>query len=167
MPSFSIRPFAASDGMALALIHRRAIRALAGGDYSAADCESWSSGIDPRAYVRIAAEDETFEVAVMDHGPVAGFCSHSVREDGPGEICGLFVDPLFQGCGVGRALMRSAETYLIGQGVAAIEIGASLNGEPFYRSFGFERVAQAKISTRGGRDITISKMRRRVDHERA
>ncbi len=41
---FSIRPFRPSDGVALEMLHRRAIMALAGHNYTREECASWAHG---------------------------------------------------------------------------------------------------------------------------
>lgn len=121
-PSYTVRGFRPADGPSLEMVHRRAIMATAGGHYTEAECRSWAHNIRARAYGKIAATSETFLVAEMVHGPLAGFCSYALDDDDTGWICGLYTDPAFQGLGVATTLMSAGERAMVGQGAKALVI---------------------------------------------
>ena len=158
-----LRPFRPGDGAALLMLHRRAILALAGGIYSQAECESWAHGLRARLYAEIAARWETFVVAEMLHRAVGGYCSYTMRDDGTGEVCGLYTDPLFQKRGLGTALLLRAEGDLAAAGATRIKVRASLASRSFYQRRGYAVVEHASWKTRGGLEIGTVRMLKALD----
>jgi tRNA (guanine-N7-)-methyltransferase len=152
-----LRGMQPEDGPALAESHRAAIHAVPENIASAADRESWAFGIESAAYARIEAEGrETFLVAETG-GKAVGFVSFALV--GPdGEVSGLYVDPDWQGRGIGRQLYERAEAVLRGHGATRIRISASLSGAPAYAAFGFSEVGRGMHRTRGGWKLPTVRM---------
>ena len=151
---FLIRPFVSEDGSALAALHRRSILDVSARFYSQAERESWAYGMDAGAYVRIAAENQVFRVAIGPEGGVLGFSSHEL-EGCTGKIAGLYTDRDAQGRGVGQALLVAAEQDLVAEGARRLRTEASLSAVAFYERHGYQAVARMRRPTRGGLEIGI------------
>ena len=145
------------DGPNLARLHRRAILAVPDTFAAAADRESWAHAIAPGLYEKIEAKGrETFLVAEIG-GVAVGFVSYAL--DGTtGAITGLYVDPDWQGSGIGRRLSERAEAILRGYGAERVRVRASLSGVPAYEALGFAETGRGLHRTRGGRELPMVEM---------
>ncbi len=159
--SYHLKPFDPFDAEALADLHRRAILAVSPRFYSKAALESWAHGIDPAAYVRSAAERETFRVASSPSGQILGFVSY-LCEGVTGVIAGLYTAPEAQGRGIARALLVNAEQDLLEQGIRRFKVESSLCAMAFYEHQGYQAQARALRQTRGGLEIGIWRMEKLV-----
>jgi GNAT superfamily N-acetyltransferase len=76
-------------------------------------------------------------VAEID-GAVAGFSTARVPER---DIWALFVDPVHEGRGIGRALIDVATRWMFERGVASIELSTTpdTRADRFYRDAGWQR----------------------------
>ncbi len=129
-------------------LHERAIRATGDAAYTAAERESWATGLAADGYLRSMADGEVFHVAEIDG--VVGFCGHKLLGYGAGQVCGLYVDPAHQGCGLGHALLANAEQQLTAAGADRIMVSASLPALAFYEAHGYRQTAVDQHKTRGG-----------------
>jgi GNAT superfamily N-acetyltransferase len=143
-PEFSIRAFTPADAPALRRLHTRAILATPDTFYSKEQRVSWAHGLTPQGYIDESDNRETYEVAIIG-GQVIGFCGRTAET-----VRGLYVDPDFQGRGVGRELLARAEAVLRAEGRTVMNIEASLSAEPFYASAGYKKVSEAMRPSRGG-----------------
>ena len=152
-----LRGMTAADPAALAALHRRAILAVPDDVCPPEDRESWAQGIGPEAYARFEAERrETFLLA-EGSGELVGFVSFAL-DRAEGEITGVYVDPDWQGHGIGHRLCERAEAILRGRGAERIRVRSSLAGRPAYAAFGFRETARGVHRTRGGRDLPMVAM---------
>ena len=151
---FTIRTGTPADAEAIWRVHRRSILELGREFYSQAEVESWAHGLVADRYARNMSEgDETFFVAVDSANAVIGFCSF--HED---EIRGLYVDPSAARSGIGGALLRRAEAEILTAGQSRAWLQASRSGQPFYKSRGYEAVAEHPWKSRGGLEIMVQRM---------
>ena len=153
-PEFSIRAFTPADAPALCQLHTRAILATLDTFYSKALRLSWARGLTPQGYIDASNKDEIFEVAVID-GKVAGFCARTAET-----VCGLYVDPDWQGRGIGREMLARAEAALRAEGLNVLEIEASLSAEIFYASHGYRKASEQMRPSRGGLMMAACFMRK-------
>ena len=140
--SWTIRPMRPGDGEQMQRLHRRAIMATSGDYYSLDERESWAFGLRADRYVRPV--DGHFDVAEVDNVVVA-FCDH-----GPDEVIGLYIDPDFQGRGIGSALLGQAEDRMREAGTAVAKVHASLSSQAFYERHGYREVERTTHTSRGG-----------------
>ena len=140
--TWTIRPMRPGDGHAMHLLHRRAIMATSDTHYSLAERESWATGLRPDQYVTPA--NGYFDVVEMDRVVVA-FCDH-----GPDEVIGLYVDPAFQGHGIGSALLNQAEGRMRDAGTTLAKIHAATSSQAFYERHGYREVERTMHKSRGG-----------------
>jgi putative acetyltransferase len=139
-----VRAFAPSDGVALVDLHRRAILATPGKYYSLQERESWAFGLRPEFYA--PKEGGVLEVAaVREDGRTVAFC-HNAND----EILGLYVDPDWQGRGVGSDLLRRAEATIAARGHRVAKVTATISARPFYESHDYRFIADHPHKTRGG-----------------
>lgn len=154
-----IRPFQPGDETAMLTIHGRSILAISDTVYGRAELESWAFGRDVEGYLSAMASGEVYHIAAIQD-EVIGFCSHKLHPDGWGEICGLYVDPDHQACGVGGQLMANAERMIRAASRWRIWIEASLAALPFYRAVGYRVVDELTHTTRGGLRLAICRVER-------
>jgi ribosomal protein S18 acetylase RimI-like enzyme len=160
-PDFIIRAFTQADAPAVCSLHTRAIMHISETFYSKTLRESWAHGLTPQGYVDASNRDETYEVAVAG-GKVIAFCGRTQET-----VKGLYVDPDWQGRGIGRELLARAETILRSEGSTMIVIESSLSAEAFYVSCGFRKVSEEKRTSRGGLLMGACMMRKElVDDKR-
>ncbi len=143
-PEYSIRAFTPEDAPALRDLHTRAIMHISEDFYSQAQRESRAHGLTPRGYVDASSRDETYEVAVANSQVIA-FCGRTADT-----VKGLYVDPDWQGRGIGRELLARAEAKLRDDGRKFIVMEASLSAQAFYISCGFRKVSEEERASRGG-----------------
>jgi putative acetyltransferase len=143
MNAFTIRSFEPGDGQAVADLHRRAILATSEEHYTLAERESWAFGLRPDFYAPL--NGSVMEIAAREDGRPIAFC-HSTRD----EILGLYVDPDWQGCGVGSALLERAETMIAGGSNPVAKVTATTSARSFYEARGYRFVAEHPHKTRGG-----------------
>ena len=76
---------------------------------------------------------------------VVAFCDH-----GPDEVIGLYVDPAFQGHGIGSALLNQAEGRMRDAGTTLAKIHAATSSQAFYERHGYREVERTMHKSRGG-----------------
>ena len=74
-----------------------------------------------------------------ENGVVKGFAAGDTRD---GTVWALFVDPAFEGLGIGRALLEAALATLreAGHRVAKLSTGSGTRAERFYRAAGWSQI---------------------------
>lgn len=140
--SWTIRPLRPGDGEAMQRLHHRAIMATSDAYYSLAERESWASGLRSDQYITPA--NGHFDVAEVDNRVVA-FCDH-----GPDEVIGLYIDPAFQGRGIGSALLDQAEGRMRDAGTTIARVHSALSSQAFYERHGYREVERTTHESRGG-----------------
>lgn len=80
-----------------------------------------------------------YMLVAEDGGTPVGTGGVEPSDDAPGEyhIGGVFVLPEYQGCGVGKALMKELIRYATEAGGTAAKLFSTLGAVDFYRSLGF------------------------------
>ncbi len=94
-----------------------------------------------------------------EDGRIAGMIALSLQGDAA-EVEDFFVEPAFQGRGVGSALMSRLLRVAADQGATSVEVDADPNAEPIYARFGFTTFARSPSGSIPGR--TLPRMRRAV-----
>jgi GNAT superfamily N-acetyltransferase len=140
--TWTIRPMRTGDGDAMQRLHQRAIMATPDAYYSLEERQSWAFGLRPDQYVTPA--NGHFDVVVVDDGIVA-FCDHV-----PDEVIGLYIDPAFQGRGIGSALLGQAESRMRNAGTALAKVHSALSSQSFYERHGYREIERTTHRSRGG-----------------
>jgi N-acetylglutamate synthase-like GNAT family acetyltransferase len=154
------------------------VRALQAAHYSPAQMESALGpvfGVD-RQLIR----DGTFFVVEQD-GEVVGCGGWSRRrslfggDDGragpdpeldpqhdPARIRAFFVHPAWARRGLGRSIVAACERAIREAGFQAVELVATLAGEPLYASCGYIPVERYEIAMAGGLSLPVVRMAKRL-----
>ncbi len=139
---WTIRPLRDGDGAHLMRLHRSAILAIHPDVYTLEELQSWAFGLRGDQYK--SPDGGRFEVVEIG-GVVVAFRDHT--DD---EVLGLYVDPAWQGHGMGAELMRLAEERMVARGAARAKVHASLSAQSFYERLGYVVVQRTEHRSRGG-----------------
>ena len=80
----------------------------------------------------------------------------------PARIRAFFVHPRWARRGLAGALYAECARAAWAAGFRALELMATMPGEPFYRSLGFEVVERVTTTLPGGVDVPFARMRREI-----
>jgi putative acetyltransferase len=127
------------------------------GHYSDDDVQRWASVAIHSGFPRVVAEC-VFYVAT-DGGHVAGF---GFFDPATSELCGMFVQPEFQGKGMGKRIMAVLEVDAKRAGLDHLWLASTLNAEPFYASCGFESQGRNKWKHPNGFELDCVRMTKRL-----
>ncbi len=125
--------------------------------YDPSELESWAAGLSAPRYSDAMRDGEAFEIATDTAGNVIAFCSFE-RD----RVKGLYVDPAWANRGVGSLLLQRAEASIRLAGQDAIQVCASLSGQPFYERHGYVVIRTEPMKTRGGLSIETVQMSKNV-----
>lgn len=149
-----IRDMQDTDAAAMHALHERAVRQTCGPALKPAIVEAWLRGRTPDGYIRARDEGgENFLIAEV-RGLRAGFASWRGSW-----LEALFVDPDFQGTGVGRALLNACEADAAEQNIFLSDLNATLNAKTFYEAAGFKVMEAGYEEKYGERIPHIAMMR--------
>ena len=154
------------------------VRALQAGHYSPAQMEAAIGpvfGVD-----RQIIADGTYFV-VEDAGRIVGCGGWSRRKSlygsdrgrtesddeldpqrDPARVRAFFVDPGWARRGIGRSIMAACEQAIIKAGFRAVEIVATLAGEPLYAAFGYAVAERCEIRLGSGLSLPVVRMKKKM-----
>jgi GNAT superfamily N-acetyltransferase len=130
---YLIRPAQHDDATGISRVIISALRETNAKDYSAEVIAGLEKNFTPTTVSDLLARRLVF-VAVNDD-VVLGTASLDGRV-----VRTVFIDPAWQGRGIGRALMAEVERAAIERGVAMLAVPSSVTAEPFYAKLGFSPV---------------------------
>jgi putative acetyltransferase len=146
----SIRPYVATDAVALWLLFYQTIRHINSRDYSPVQIAAWApDNYDLTAWQQRMQKLSPF-VAEID-GVIVGYTD--LQSDGL--IDHFFCHYQYQGQGVGRALMQHVFTVGQTRGIRRYYSEVSITARPFYEHMGFSLVKQQLIDIRGQQFINF------------
>ena len=181
MSRYSIEPATLADVPLLNQLIAASVRKLNTPEYSSQQIESaltYVYGIDSQL-----VEDGTYYVAVAD-GRLVGCGGWSKRKTLFGgdqakivpddeiflnpltdaaKIRAFFVHPQFARQGIGRALMRAAETAAYQAGFYKLELMATLTGKPLYAASGFEVIERIDYPMPDGIVFPVERMMKLIE----
>jgi GNAT superfamily N-acetyltransferase len=76
----------------------------------------------------------------------------------PARVRAMYTAPAFTRRGVGRKILDLCETAARGEGFAAVELGATMGGQPLYEACGYKPIALMMVPTPGGVEVPILRM---------
>lgn len=154
---FSLRPALAADAPAIWDIRAEAIRVSCRSHYPDAMLSRWAATPMPEIVVA-NIERGCFTVGVLE-STIAGFAAINTAA---AEIEALFVAPACAGRGLGSGLLAHLELSATRQGLAVLELNASLNAVPFYEARGYQSLERTAYTNSIGLEIACVRMRKRL-----
>ena len=128
--AYLIRPAHPDDAQEISRVIVSALRETSARDYSEEVIARVEQSFSPVAVSDLLARRLVF-VAICDD-TVIGTASLDGRV-----VRTVFIEPGWQGRGIGRALMAEVECMAIERGVTILAVPSSVTAEPFYAKLGF------------------------------
>ena len=75
-------------------------------------------------------------------------------------IRAFFVDPAWARQGIGKMLIQHCETEAMNHDFTAMELGATLPGEPLYKAMGYKSISNIMVDMPDGEKLEVIKMRK-------
>jgi len=175
---FTIRLAATADIPALQELIAASVRGLSEGYYSPKQIESsikYIFGIDTQLLA-----DGTYYVIEADNTIVAcgGWSKRKTLYGGDqhksvadplldpktdaARIRAFFVDPAWARQGIGKMMINHCETEAINNGFTAMELGATLPGEPLYKAMGYTSISNINADMPDGETLEVIKMSKKL-----
>ena len=130
---YLIRNAMDTDAPAISQTIINALRQSNAQDYSPEIIDQVAQNFSPPAVLQLLAQRQIL-VATVDNHIVA---TASLDQ---GVVRSMFVDPSYQGKGLGRHLMARIQSIAINAGLNLLRVPSSITAEGFYASLGFEKV---------------------------
>lgn len=127
-----VRLATGEDAQAISLVTISALRESNANDYSPDVIARVEQGFSRQGILRLMTQRQVY-VAVVDQHIVA---TASLDRD---VVRSVFVDPQFQGGGIGRQLMAVIHSAAISAGLDALHVPSSITAEGFYARLGYRK----------------------------
>ena len=131
----NIRRFTDKDARRTSHLIRRTLRVSNGPDYPATTIDSFVDHFSPAKLREISRERDMYVVEVGRYlvatGSLAG-----------GSIATFFVNPRYQGRGIGTALLEHLERLALAKGLSELHLNASFTAMPFYAVRGYQKTGK-------------------------
>jgi GNAT superfamily N-acetyltransferase len=134
MAAVTIRVATAVEIGAIAHLIERAVRISNAPDYEPAAIERIVANFTPERIGQKMTQRDVF--VGLKVGVLVGTVSL-----GGDKLHSLFVDPSWQGKGIGRRLVDHLEAHAAALGVAVLRVSSSLTARPFYEKLGYRLLA--------------------------
>jgi GNAT superfamily N-acetyltransferase len=160
---FEIRAAGPDDAGAIAAAHVDSIESIGPRFYSADVVQAWRAAIEPAMYRRAMDAGEVFFVAVASQEgsrEVLGFSSHH-RADGQHGV-GVYVRGMAARRGIGRSLLRLAESSALAAGAKTLQLDSSLAAVDFYNANGFVETGRGEHQLRVGQPMACVFMQKNL-----
>ncbi|MEB2623925.1 GNAT family N-acetyltransferase [Pseudomonas sp. YuFO8] len=128
-----IRNATNADALAISRIIIGTLRESNTLDYSSAIIDQVESSFSPSAILDLLTRRQVL-VATTDSHIVA---TASLDKD---VVRSVFVDPTWQGKGIGRQLMAMIQSIAIKDGVSLLRVPSSITAQGFYAALGFKKI---------------------------
>ena len=128
----ALRRATQDDKDAMLRVHVDAIKVLAKDAYADEELRAWYGRLTTDSYTDVI--DSRVVIVAEADGEVVGFCQ---LDQGTGEVEATLVDPRHAHTGIGSALLEAVEQTAADNGLRALHLASSVNGESFYRKHGF------------------------------
>jgi len=146
MAVITLRALENHDIDAVSALYTRAVRSCCAPFYTKIQIDAWAPlPIDPTYWIDSFAQVQAI-VAVSKNGEIMGFADLDRVKPMIGR---LYVDPVWQGFGVGTALLNAMELRLRQQGQSYVELESALNAKSFYLNRGYEYRGSTTLAFNG------------------
>ena len=166
-----LRPAEPADAMAVARVHVRSWQA----GYRGLLPDAYLDGLRPEdraARYDFATEDvrQPATMVAIDDDVICGFATTSPARDSDvpehGELCALYIDPEWWGCGAGVALIAAARARLVDRGFRNAVLWlleGNVRADRFYRMDGWAPDGLRRTDTMWGVTVNEGRWRRNLE----
>ncbi|VVM45566.1 hypothetical protein PS684_00235 [Pseudomonas fluorescens] len=130
---FQIRTATRDDAAVISELIVRTLHESNGRDYSAQIIEQVQRSFSPQAILVLMVSRQVY-VATFNQRVVA---TASLDQD---VVRSVFVEPAWQGKGLGKRLMEKFQSVAVSQGLKNLHVPSSITAEGFYQSLGFDKI---------------------------
>ena len=145
---YNIRKTELEDMKSVEDAHRKSILEICSKDYTPGQIEKFS-GVKYTSDIWENSINKEYHIVVESNGKIEGMCHAKVRENGDGEIVGLYFTKEIAGKGIGRKVVEMAFDYLDQFNPKKIILTGTVTAKPFYERMGFVEVEEKKANIRG------------------
>lgn len=117
-------------------------------DYSPEIINQVGQSFSPQAILRMLTQRQVFVATFGSHVVATASLDHDV-------VRSVFVEPAYQGRGIGRQLMTRIQAIAIAGGLNELRVPSSITAEDFYASLGFKKIRE--VFHESERTIIMSK----------
>jgi len=126
-------------------LRTRAIRSSCAGHYPLEIIEAWCAATPPEKMAALIAAGGT--LVEEEDGLVIGY---AILDLVTGEVDAAFVDPAWQGRGVGRRLLAALDAIALRHGLCRLFVSSSLNAVSAYERAGYVALRRERYPHRSG-----------------
>ncbi|MCU0093405.1 MULTISPECIES: GNAT family N-acetyltransferase [Pseudomonas] len=130
---YLIRNATNADAPAISRTILSALRESNVQDYSAEIIEQVAQSFSPLAILHLLTERQFLVATAGSHIVATASLDNDI-------VRSVFVDPRYQGKGIGRQLMERLQSLAINADLKRLRVPSSITAEGFYASLGFEKV---------------------------
>jgi putative acetyltransferase len=142
-------------------VHHASVRGLAANHYPPAVIDDWASTfVDDGAVERFQLNpDRELRLVADQNGAIVGIGALVLVTN---ELRACYVTPHIVRQGIGTALVRAIENLAHDHGLLHLQLDASINAEPFYRSLGYTAISRGEHTRRSGLRMACIKMTKQL-----
>ena len=122
-----------ADAPAISRIIIGTLRESNAQDYSSEIIDQVELSFSPQAILRLLTQRQVFVAILESHVVATASLDHDV-------VRSVFVEPAYQGKGIGRQLMTIIQSIAIAGGLNLLRVPSSITAEGFYASLGFKKI---------------------------
>ena len=161
-----VRHLTIDDLAAVRYVHTAAVAAMApSGHYTPADIKALSDFVRSPRYADLLLGNPSY-AAWIDNETVGTAAWCPAQSPSPtARILALFVQPAFEGGGIGRLLAERIESDAYAAGYRALNLSATLNAANFFEALGYWITGKGGWALPSGREIPVVFMRKVEVHE--
>lgn len=148
-----IRQAEIKDAARIKKIHTASVRALCAPFYTPDQIKTWTAGTPDG--MRRVIEQSPYFIVMETNKTITGFAS--LRPDF--SIWHLYIDPACVQKGIGTALLKNMEEFLLKAGHKTITLDSTLSAAEFYRRNGYEDIGKSHVHM-ADQKIEVIKMKK-------
>ncbi|MFJ2710273.1 GNAT family N-acetyltransferase [Pseudomonas sp. NPDC087346] len=122
-----------ADAPAISRIIIGTLRVSNAQDYSSEIINQVVQSFSPQAILRLLTQRQVIVATLESHIVATASLDQGV-------VRSVFVEPAYQGMGIGRQLMTKIQSIAITEGLNLLRVPSSITAEGFYASLGFKKI---------------------------
>ena len=134
-----IRKALPEDAGQICKMHRLTIQNVNSNDYPKNQITAWSKRSTPKWIRKIIENPDVYYYVATENKKIIGFCDFDKEK-----LRGLYIHPKWIGKGVGKKLIKKAESLAMKKGIKEFKTVSTLTAFKFYEKMGFKKVRKGK-----------------------